>query len=69
MTKQKPKPMMFRVEIEATIICHGTCKETFTYTDDGVSVDCMPDGCLLDGKWYCDECIRDKNGNLLLEFQ
>lgn len=43
------------------------CKETFDFDDDG-SVDCMPDGCFLNGLWYCDECIRDNEGNLKPEF-
>lgn len=38
-----------------TIKC-DECGEEEEYLDDGVTVDCMPDGVLIDGKWYCSEC-------------
>lgn len=51
----------------ATITCHG-CGDISQFEDDG-SAECMPDGCLLGENWYCDDCIRDTNGNLKPDFK
>lgn len=45
------------MEKKLTTIKCDDCGEEEEYIDDGVTVDCMPDGCLIgDGKWICQEC-------------
>lgn len=52
-----------------TIVC-DYCGTSFEYEDDGVSLDCLPDGALHEGSWYCSDCIAEeeeernmRNGN------
>ncbi len=53
----------------ASITC-SRCNYSEEYEDDGVSLDCMPDGILVNGgpEWVCDECMVDSDGNTLPEF-
>lgn len=58
----------------AKITC-SRCKETQEYDDDGVTFDCMPDGVMVDDPhdpftalWVCSDCMVDKDGNTLQEF-
>ncbi|KKL78000.1 hypothetical protein LCGC14_2029240 [marine sediment metagenome] len=45
--------------IKNTIECHH-CHEVIEFDDDGVTAQCMPDGCIgEDGRWYCDDCCYE----------
>ncbi len=53
----------------ASITC-SVCKETIEYDDDGITVDCMPDGVFPGGgeAWVCSDCMVDDDGNTLPEY-
>ena len=55
--------------LTATITC-DRCKEEYEYLDDGQTLDCMPDGVLVNGgpEWVCSDCMVDEDGNTLPEF-
>jgi len=44
-----------------TIKC-DECREVYEYEDNG-TVDCMPDGELYQGNWYCYKCLRNEEVN------
>ena len=35
------------------------CGEVEEFEDDGVSVDCMPDGCMVADEWFCSDCCYE----------
>ena len=40
-----------------TIIKCADCGEEEEFMDDGITLDCMPDGCLVEnGEWVCQGC-------------
>lgn len=43
--------------VSNTVVC-GKCLVMIEFDDDG-TVDCMPDGAIEDGKWYCDDCCYE----------
>ena len=53
-----------------TITC-ANCGESFEYEDDGLTVDCMPDGVLVNGgpEWVCSDCMVDASGETLPEYR
>lgn len=52
----------------AKVTC-SKCGEEQEYDDDGETFACMPDGILPgDGTWVCADCMVDKGGNTLPEY-
>ena len=51
-------------KMKTTITC-DECGESYEYDDDGKTFDCMPDGEMINGKWYCSNCLYDEDGNYL----
>ena len=64
-TFDRPLPKNFKLGVETC----DYCKYSFEYEDDGKTFACLPDGIVVDGGWYCTDCIYCENCGESLEDQ